>query len=155
MDERPRGEPAAGEVPDPAAESRLLDELNRLGRAARHLFGAHWRLFLAELALARGTVSLLLALGLVATVVGVGFGLTVLALIGVLLAKWFGSWLWALAVLALLQGIALWAAIVCFRRALHWLTLPATRGEFGAMMRATAAKATDAADSDSSRMPPS
>lgn len=157
MDENPRGEPAAGSAPDPAAESRLLDELSRLGRAVKHLFGAHWRLFLAELALARGAVSLLLALGLVATVVGVGFGLTVLALIGVALAKWFGSWLWALAALALLQGFMLLAAIVLFRRALHWLTLPATRGEFGAMMHATAAKAraADAADSDPSRMPPS
>lgn len=157
MDETPRGEPAAGDAPDPAAESRLLDELSRLGRAIRHLFGAHWRLFVAELALARGAVSLLMALALVATIVGVGLGLTVLALIGVALAKWFGSWLWALAALAALQGVALLLAIMAFRRALHWLTLPATRGEFGAMMRATAseARATDAADSDPSRTPPS
>jgi uncharacterized membrane protein YqjE len=157
MDETPRGEPAAGDAPDPAAESRLLDELSRLGRAIRHLFGAHWRLFVAELALARGAVSLLMALALVATIVGVGLGLTVLALIGVALAKWFGSWLWALAALAALQGVALLVAIMVFRRALHWLTLPATRGEFGAMMRATAseARATDAADSDPPRTPPS
>jgi len=111
-----------------------------LGRALKHLFGAQWRLFRAELSLARGAVSLLFAAALAATVVGVGFGLTVLALIGVALAKWFGSWLWALAVLALLQGVLLVAAIALFRRGLHWLSLPATRGEFGAMMR-------DAADS--------
>lgn len=156
MDETPRGEPAAETPPDPAAPSRLLDELGRLVRAVRHLFGAQWRLFLAELSLARGAVSLLLALGLVATVAGVGLGLTVLALIGVALARWFDSWLWALAVLVLLQGAVLTAAIVLFRRALHWLSLPATRGEFGAMMRSAAAKAreADAATTDPARTPP-
>ena len=121
-----------------AASSRLLDELRQLGEALKHLFGAQWRLFRAELSLARGAVSLLFAVALAATVVGVGFGLTVLALIGVALAKWFGSWLWALAVLALLQGVLLVVAIVLFRRGLHWLSLPATRGEFGAMMRSAA-----------------
>ncbi len=135
MDDTPR-EPRADDAAAPgAASSRLLDELRQLGGALKHLFGAQWRLFRAELALARGAVSLLFAAALAATVVGVGFGLTVLALIGVALAKWFGSWLWALAVLALLQGVLLVAAIVLFRRGLHWLSLPATRGEFGAMMR--------------------
>lgn len=156
MDETPRGEPAAETPPDPAASSRLLDELGRLAHAVRHLFGAQWRLFLAELSLARGAVSLLLALGLIATVAGVGLGLTALALIGVALARWFDSWLWALAMLVLLQGVVLTAAIVLFRRALHWLSLPATRGEFGAMMRSAAAKAreADAATTDPARTPP-
>lgn len=157
MDETPRGEPAAEQAPpDPAAPSRLLDELGHLVRAVRHLFGAQWRLFLAELSLARGAVPLLLALGLVATIVGVGLGLTVLALIGVALARWFDSWLWALAVLAVVQAVMLAGAIVLFRRALHWLTLPATRGEFGAMMRSAAAKAheADAAKTDPARTPP-
>jgi len=156
MDETPRGEPAADPSPDPATDSRLLDELGRLGRAVRHLFGAQWRLFVAELALARGTVTLLLTLGLVATVIGVGLGLTVLALVGFALARWFGSWLWALVVLSVLQGVALAAVVVLFRRALHWLSLPATRGEFGAMMRTAAAPVLErrSADSDSSQVPP-
>ncbi|HEU4670246.1 MAG TPA: ABC transporter ATP-binding protein [Dyella sp.] len=156
MDETPRGEPAAETPPDPATQSRLLDELGRLVHAVRHLFGAQWRLFLAELSLARGAVSLLLALGLVATVAGVGLGLTVLALIGVALARWFHSWPWALVVLVLLQGAVLAGAVVLFRRALRWLSLPATRGEFGAMMRSAAAKAreADAAASDPARTPP-
>ena len=135
MDETPRAQPAEDAASAGAASSRLLDELRQLGRALKHLFGAQWRLFRAELSLARGAVSMLFAAALAATVVGVGFGLTVLALIGVALAKWFGSWLWALAVLALLQGVLLVVAIALFRRGLHWLSLPATRGEFGAMMR--------------------
>lgn len=135
MDETPRAQPAEDAAAAGAASSRLLDELRQLGRALKHLFGAQWRLFRAELSLARGAVTLLFAAALAATVVGVGFGLTVLALIGVALAKWFGSWLWSLAVLALLQGVLLAVAIGLFRRGLHWLSLPATRGEFGAMMR--------------------
>lgn len=147
MDDTPREPRADDDAAAPgAASSRLLDELRQLGGALRHLFGAQWRLFRAELSLARGAVSLLFAVALAATVVGVGFGLTVLALIGVALAKWFGSWLWALAVLALLQGVLLVVAIVLFRRGLHWLSLPATRGEFGAMMRDVAGKARRADD---------
>lgn len=131
-------EPVDGGTPPPSP--RLLDEFARLGRALRHLGGAHWDLFRAELSLARGAVSLLLAAALAATVVGVGLGLTVLALIGVALAKWFGSWLAALALLAALQAVLLVLAIRLFRRGLHWLSLPATRGEFGAMMRDAAAR---------------
>jgi hypothetical protein len=144
MDERPRGErppesdPATGSASTPP---RLLAELQQLGRAVKHLFGAQWTLFVAELALARGAVSLLFAAGLAATVAGVGLGLTVLALIGLALAQWCGSWLWALAALAALQGLFLAGAVALFRRGLHWLTLPATRGEFGAMIRDAASKA--------------
>ncbi|HEX5304964.1 MAG TPA: ABC transporter ATP-binding protein [Dyella sp.] len=132
----------AGEgEPSGATASRLLAEVRQLGAALAHLFGAQWHLFRAELSLARGGFSLLFAAGLAATVIGVGFGLTVIALIGVALAKWFGSWLWALAMLALVQAVLLGWAIVLFRRGLHWLSLPATRGEFGAMMRDVADKA--------------
>lgn len=140
MDEIPRSDHAGGSAPDAAVPPRLLQDLRRLGAAFKHLFGAQWRLFVAELGLARGAISLLLSAGLAATVAGVGLGLTVLALIGVALAQWLGSWLWALLILAALQGIFLVVAIMLFRRGLHWLTLPATRGEFGAMMRDTVAK---------------
>lgn len=147
MDDTPREPRDAADAAAPGATTaRLLDELRQLARALKHLFGAQWRLFLAELSLARGALSLLFAAALAATVVGVGFGLTVLALVGVALAKWFGSWLWALAALALLQGVLLVVAIVLFRRGLHWLSLPATRGEFGAMMRDVAGKARRADD---------
>jgi len=154
MDEAPRGGPAADSAPDPAASPRLLDELGRLAGAVRHLFGAQWRLFVAELALARGAVSWLLALGLVATVLGVGLGLTVLALIGVALAHWLDSWLWALALLALLQGGLLAAAIIAFRRALRWLGLPATRSEIGAMMRRGTSSTDASAAPDTDRTAP-
>ena len=154
MDEAPPGGQAADRAPDPAASPRLLDELGRLAGAIRHLFGAQWRLFVAELALARGAVSWLLALGLVATVLGVGLGLTVLALIGVALARWLDSWLWALALLALLQGMLLAATIIAFRRVLRWLGLPATRGEIGAMMRRRASPPNAPAASDTDRTEP-
>jgi nitrate/nitrite transporter NarK len=83
----------------------------------------------------------MLLAGLAATVAGVGLGLSVLALIGLLLAKWFGSWLWAMLVLCVLQVLFLLGAIVLFRRCMHWMSLPATRGEWSAMMRDTRRKA--------------
>lgn len=139
MDERTAAADSGGAGPA-MAPAGLLGEFSQLGRALKHLFGAHWTLFRAELSLARGAVSLLFAAALAATVAGVGLGLTLLALAGVALAKWFGSWLWALALLAVLQGVFLLSAIVLFRRGLHWLSLPATRGEFGAMMKEAAIK---------------
>ncbi|HET6431666.1 ABC transporter ATP-binding protein [Dyella sp.] len=156
MDETPHAGYGAGDGPagDPppgakaadahaasAASSRFLAELSQLGKALKHLFGAQWHLFVAELSLARGAVSLLFAAGLAATVLGVGLSLTTLALIGVALARWFGSWLWALGALAAFQGLLLIVAITYFRRGLHWMSLPATRDEFGAMIRDTKAKA--------------
>lgn len=143
MDETPRseGEADAAETGGAAPPPRLLSELQQLGRAVKHLFGAQWHLFVAELNLARGAVSLIFAAGLAATVAGVGLGLTCLALIGLALAKWLGSWLWALLALAVLQAVFLAAAIWLFRRGLHWLTLPATRDQFGAIMRDATSRA--------------
>lgn len=114
----------------------LLDEVSRFGRAARQLFGAQAQLLAAELGLARSAVSWLLLAGLAATVAGVGLGLTLLGLAGVLLATWLGSWIWALLLLALLQVLFLLGAIALFRRCMHWMSLPATRSEWSAMMRA-------------------
>jgi hypothetical protein len=71
----------------------------------------------------------------------VGMGLTVLGIIGVMLAKWFGSWLWALLALFLLQCLFLLGAILLFRRCMHWMSLPATRGELSAIMHEAAGKA--------------
>ncbi|MDO1529672.1 ABC transporter ATP-binding protein [Fulvimonas sp. R45] len=136
----PAGEQAApAPPPDDVAAGRgttgLLDELGQLARAVRKLFGAQMHLLAAELGLARSAVSWLLLAGLAATVSGVGLGLTLLGLIGVSLAKWFGSWIWALLALALLQVLFLLGAILLFRRCMHWMSLPATRGEWHAMMR--------------------
>ncbi|HEY0197337.1 MAG TPA: ABC transporter ATP-binding protein [Rhodanobacter sp.] len=139
----PQGEPPLeATAPDPAPlSSGLLDDLARFGRAFKQLFGAQLHLLGAELGLARSAVSWMLLAGLAATVAGVGLGLSVLALIGMLLAKWFGSWLWAMLVLCLLQVFFLLGAVVLFRRCMHWMSLPATRGEWGAMMRDTLRKA--------------
>ena len=53
-------------------------------------------LLAAELGLARSAISWIFVAGLAATVAGVGLGLSLLAFTGLLLAKWFGSWFWAL-----------------------------------------------------------
>ncbi|TAL82671.1 MAG: ABC transporter ATP-binding protein [Rhodanobacter sp.] len=123
-------------APDPApSSSGLLVEIGQFGRAFKQLFGAQLTLLAAELGLARSAVSWMLLAALAATVAGVGLGLSALALLGFLLAKWFGSWLWALLGLCLLQLLFLLGAIVLFRRCMHWISLPATRGEWGGMMR--------------------
>ena len=131
-----RGESTRETAPDPApSSSGLFDDVARLGAALKRLFAAQKDLLAAELGLARSAVSWMLLAGLAATVAGVGFGLTVLGLFGVLLAQWLGSWVWALLVLAVLQLLFLLAAVLLFRRCMHWLSLPATRGQWGAMMR--------------------
>jgi hypothetical protein len=131
-----QAEPPPGPVP-----TGLFDELGQVWRAVRQLFGAQLNLLAAELGLARAAVSWMLVAGLVATVTGVGFGLTVLGLIGLLLAKWFNSWILAFLVLAVLEALALLGAILLFRRCMHWMSLPATRQEWRAIMRDTLQKA--------------
>ncbi|KZC16659.1 MULTISPECIES: hypothetical protein [unclassified Rhodanobacter] len=134
--------PRAATAPEPApSSSGLLKEIGQLGHAVRRLFGAQMHLLAAELGLARSAVSWMLLAGLAATVAGVGFGLTVLGLLGVVLAAWFGSWIWSLLVLAMLQVLFLFGSILLFRRCMHWMSLPATRGEWHAMMRDTLRKA--------------
>ncbi|GLQ91401.1 ABC transporter ATP-binding protein [Dyella acidisoli] len=130
----PSGEPASG-------TNNLLDDIGRLARGVRSLFGAQLTLLAAELGLARSAVSWLLAAGLGATVAGVGLGLTLLGLIGLVLAKWFDSWIWAFVVLAVLEALALFGAIFLFRRCMHWMSLPATRQEWRAIMRDTVRRA--------------
>jgi hypothetical protein len=134
--------PQVATAPDAApSPSGLLTEIGQLGRAVKHLFGAQLHLLAAELGLARSAVSWMLLAGLAATVAGVGLGLSVLGLLGVVLATWFGSWIWALLVLALLQVLFLFGAILLFRRCMHLMSMPVTRSEWSAMMRDTLHKA--------------
>jgi hypothetical protein len=134
--------PREAAAPDPAPlSSGLLTEIGQLGRAVKHLFGAQLHLLAAELGLARSAISWIFVAGLAATVAGVGLGLSLLAFTGLLLAKWFGSWFWALLALCVLQLVFLLASILLFRRCMHWMSLPATRGEWSAMMRDTLSKA--------------
>ena len=128
----PSGEPAS---------SGLLNDIGRLAHAVRSLFGAQITLLAAELGLARSAVSWLLGAGLAATVAGVGLGLTLLGLIGLLLAKWFHSWIWAFVGMAVLEVFALLGAIMLFRRCMHWMSLPATRQEWRAIMHDTMRRA--------------
>jgi hypothetical protein len=134
-----QGEPTReAAAPDPAPPSSgLLTDISQLGGAVKHLFGAQIQLLVAELGLARSAVSWIFVAGLAATVAGVGLGLTALAFFGLLLAMWFGSWLWALLALCVVQLLFLLGAILLFRRCMHWMSLPVTRSEWSAMMRDT------------------
>ena len=138
-------------TPNAVPPAGLLDDLAQLLRAVRQLFGAQLQLLAAELGLARSAVSWMLLAGLAATVAGVGLGLSALAVIGLLLAKWFGSWLLALLALCVLQLLFLGGSILLFRRCMHWLSLPACRGEWGAMMRDTVRAADRRVEADSAR----
>lgn len=151
------GEPTPGAAPASAPPpSGLLHEIGQLSHAVKRLFGAQIDLLAAELGLARSAISWIFLAGLAATVAGVGFGLTVLGLIGVVLAKWFGSWIWALLALAVLQLFFLIGAIVLFRRCMHWMSLPATRAEWSAMMHDSARKVeTEMADGATADSPAS
>lgn len=124
---------ASGSPAPPAWLSDILDA----AAAIRELAAAQWRLFSAELALARSATHGLLLASLVAVVFAVALGLTLLALLGWGLAHWFGSWALGLAVLSLLQLAGLAAALWFARRCMRWMTLPATRAEWRAMMRQT------------------
>src|SRR6185312_4473121 len=62
----------------------------------------------------------------------------------------FGAQLQLLAAeLALLQALLLAGAIGLFRRCMHWMSLPATRHEWGAMMRETLHRAEREVDGES------
>ena len=137
-DEEVAGQPEPPQGPPP---SGLISELAQLAQAVRKLFGAQLHLLAAELGLARTAVSWILVAGLAATVTGVGLGLTLLGLLGLLLAKWLGSWIEAFIVLAFLEAIFLLGAIVLFRRCMHWMSLPATRQEWRAIMHDTLQRA--------------
>ena len=129
-------------APDPApSSSGLLTEIGQLGRAVKHLFGAQLHLLAAELGLARSAISWMFLAGLAATVAGVGLGLSMLAFTGLLLAKWFGSWMWALLALCVLQILFLIGSLLLFRRCMHWMSMPVTRSEWSAMMQDTVRKA--------------
>jgi hypothetical protein len=131
--------PGAADAAPPA--SGVLADVAQLGHAAKELFGAQVELLSAEVGLARSALSWMLLAGLAATVAGVGLGLTLLALVGVLLAIWFASWVWALIALAVLQLVFVLGAILFFRRCMHWMSLPGTRQSWSAMMRETRARA--------------
>jgi hypothetical protein len=126
--------------------SGLFVELGQLGRAVKHLFGAQLHLLAAELGLARAAVSWMLVAGLAAMVAGVGLGLSLLAFVGLLLAKWLGSWVLALACLCVIQVLCLVGSILLFRRCMHWMSLPVTRGEWRGMVRDTIDKAREEVD---------
>lgn len=144
-----QGESTPKSGPDGAPRGNgLLGDLRQVAHAVRRLFGAQLHLLAAELGLAGRAVSWMLLAGLAATVAGVGLGLSGLALVGLLLAKWFGSWLWAMAALCVLQMVFLLGAILLVRRCMHWMSLPATRHEWGALVHDTLRHAANEAEDE-------
>ena len=138
-DEAPR---AAADAPEGVAPGPgLLAGARGFAHALKQLLGAQWHLLRTELALARSALAWMFVAGLAATVAGVGLALTALALLGLLLATWWGSWLWALLALGLLQLVFLAGAVVVFRRCMHWLSLPLTRGQWTSLVRLSAPEA--------------
>jgi hypothetical protein len=146
---QPTDEPAPAES---APRPGLMANARAFWAALKGVFGAEFGLLKAEWALARSALAWMLVAGLVATVAGVGVALTALALLVLLLATWWGSWLWALVALGVLQLLVLGAAIVMFRRCMHWLSLPLTRGQWTALARVPAAN-DDPAQARQSRPP--
>jgi hypothetical protein len=144
-DEEVAGQPEPPQGPPP---SGLINELAELAQGVRKLFGAQLHLLAAELGLARTAVSWILVAGLAATVTGVGLGLTLLGLLGLVLAKLLGSWIEAFIVLAFLEALFLFGAIVLFRRCMHWMSLPATRQEWRAIMHDTLQRAEQDVEAD-------
>ncbi|WP_458070696.1 ABC transporter ATP-binding protein [Rhodanobacter sp. BL-MT-08] len=144
--QQPTSEPGTAAPETAPLPSGLFAELGQLGRAVKHLFGAQMHLLAAELGLARAAVSWMLIAGLAAMVAGVGLGLSLLAFVGLLLAKWFGSWILALLALCVLQVFFLLGSILLFRRCMHWMSLPVTRGEWRGMLRDAANQAREEVD---------
>jgi uncharacterized membrane protein YqjE len=146
LEDSPSGQSAVDE-PLPGAEApkaagvkmpAWFDDVRKLGVGLKSLFGAQLKLIVAELGLARDGITVMLFMGLAAIVFAVALGFTLLALAGWGLAQWFGSWAWALTALAGIQLILLILAILVFRRAMHWLTLPASRNELASLAREAA-----------------
>jgi uncharacterized membrane protein len=146
LEDGPSGQSAVDE-PVPGAEAPKVagvkipawfDDVRKLGIGLKSLFGAQLRLIAAELSLARSGITMMLFMGLAAIVFAVALGFTLLALAGWGLAQWFGSWAWALTALAGVQLALLVVAILVFRRAMHWLTLPASRAELTSLAREAA-----------------
>lgn len=118
-----------------------LEDIGEAACALRELAQAQWQLFGAELRLARSAAWTLLAAMVCTVVFAVALGLTLLALLGIGLAHWLGSWVWALLVLVGLLALSLAAAIMLFRRCLHWLSLPGTRAQWHAFAHQSATAA--------------
>lgn len=135
------------------AKPAWWEDVVRLGQAYKHLFAAQFELLTAELGLVRTAVHWLLAMALLATISGVGLGLTLLGVLGVLLAQWLGSPLRALLVLSLLQALALGGAVMLFLRCMHWMSLPQSRSEWHALIRDTLRKTKRRIDSDGEEAP--
>lgn len=133
-----------------ATSPRWLHDIEEATEAVRELAQAQWHLLGTELRLVRSAALTLLVVMLLAVVFASSLGLALLALLGLLLSQWLGSWIWALLVLAGLLVLGLGASMILGRRCLHWLSLPGTRARLRrfAQPPATATSAAEPPPSD-------
>lgn len=130
------------------APPRWLADIVETAEALRELAGAQWHLLGAELRLARAAAMTLFITVMAAVACMVALGLTLLALLGVGLALWFGSWIWSLVGLAIVLILVLTATLLLARRCLHWLSLPGTRAQWHSLAHAPAAPPAQGASPD-------
>lgn len=125
---------AAAAAATEASTPGVMQDVGRLGRALKEVFSAQLPLMAAELGLAKSAVVWMLIAVLLLVVLGVGVAFSALALAGVALAGWFGSWLWALGALAVAQLLLMGVAVLVIRRCMRWMTLPQSRGQWRAIV---------------------
>ncbi|NII10626.1 ABC transporter ATP-binding protein [Oleiagrimonas sp. C23AA] len=113
---------------------RWLVLLRQAAAGVSDLASAHARLLGAELKLARAAAHLAMFAALAATVFAVALGLALLALLGHLLAQWYGSWAWSLLTICGLLALGLTGSIFTFRHCLHLLSLPESRAHWRALV---------------------
>ncbi|HET8554130.1 MAG TPA: ABC transporter ATP-binding protein [Rhodanobacteraceae bacterium] len=131
---------------DTAADTspHWLQDLGKAARAWRDLAQAQWQLLEAELRLARSAARITLLAMLMSAAFAAALALTLLALLGVALSQWLGSWAWALLVLIGLLALGLVGVRMLFRRCLHWMSLPNVRASWRGAMTSSTAEASDA-----------
>ncbi|HET7663178.1 MAG TPA: ABC transporter ATP-binding protein [Rhodanobacteraceae bacterium] len=115
------------------AMPRWLHELKEAAAAVQQLAQAQWQLLGAEWRLARSAATTALLALLVGGLFAAALGLTLLALGCLLLAYALGSWIWALLVMGGILALCLLVSILLLRRCLHWMSLPETRAQWGAL----------------------
>lgn len=122
--------------PEPAAWERALDAARTLLDAVREFFGALAALIASELRLARATLPLFLAGCVLLLALALSAWMSLVALLGYAFFALTGSAGAALLLLTASHALLLALCIDLLRRGLRLLTLPGTRAELGALLRA-------------------
>lgn len=122
--------------PEPAAWEHALDAARTLLDAVREFFAALAALIASELRLARATLPLFLAGCVLLLVLALSAWVALVTLLGYAFYALTGSVGAALLLLTASHALLLALCIDLLRRSLRLLTLPGTRAELGALLRA-------------------